>query len=151
MRWFRDRSKRGTRRTRDAPRFSETIGKLLQLGIDLLRHFQMLPHVSAALLAKFFTYRGHSRFSLPFRTPPDLFHGLSPSHPCNPCPTSISPPPSPPATRRFPPWQSPSNLHSPCCGPSPSAHRSFSLRCWSRSSLLHGPLPLPSFRLWPHL
>ena len=31
-------------RTRDAPRFSETIGKLLQLGIDLLRHFQMLPN-----------------------------------------------------------------------------------------------------------
>src|SRR5436190_20438747 len=54
MRWFRDRSKRRTRRTRDAPRFSETIGKLLQLGIDLLRHFQMLPHRLCGLTGETF-------------------------------------------------------------------------------------------------
>src|SRR5207248_453066 len=54
MRAFRDRSKRRTRRTRDAPRFSETIGKLLQLRINLLRHFQMLPHCLSGLIGEIF-------------------------------------------------------------------------------------------------
>src|SRR5207244_11838284 len=119
-------------------------------------HRSPSPSPNAPALSWRFCWRNFSRpdrfrFSPPFRRPPDLFHGLSPSHPCNPYLTSTSPLPSPPATRRFPPWQSLSNLHSPCCGPSPSAHRSFSLRCWSRSFPPPGPSPLPSFRLSPHL
>src|SRR5207302_2742775 len=118
-------------------------------------HRSPSPFPDAPALSWRFCWRNFSRldrfrFSPPFRTPPDLFHGPSPSHPCNPCLTSTFPLPSPPATRRFPPWQSLSNLHSPCRGPSPSAHRTFSLRCSSRSFLPPGPSPLPSFRLWPH-
>src|SRR5438874_8552355 len=118
-------------------------------------HRSPSPSPNAPALSWRFCWRNFSRpdrfrFSPPFRTPPDLFHGPSPSHPCNPCLTSTFPLPSPPATRRFPPWQSLSNLHSPCCDPSPSALRIFSLRYRSHSPLLHGPLPLPSFRLWPH-
>src|SRR6266480_642348 len=119
-------------------------------------HRSPSPFPDASELSQRFCWRNFSRldrfrFSPPFRTPPDLFHGLSPSHPCNPCPTSTSPLPSPSATRRFPPWQSLSNLHSPCYGPSPSALRTFSLHYRSRSPLPLGPSRLPSFRLWPHL
>src|SRR5947207_2218123 len=80
-------------------------------------HRSPSPFPDVSELSQRFCWRNFSRldrfrFSPPFRTPPDLFHGLSPSHPCNPCLTSTSPLPSPSATRRFPPWQSLSNLHS---------------------------------------
>src|SRR5436190_2374450 len=119
-------------------------------------HQSLSPFPDASALSWRFCRRNfspsdRSRLLPPFRIPPDLFHDLSPSHPYNPCPTSTCSLPFPPATRHFLLWRSPSNLHSPCCGPSPSELQSFSLRYRSRSSLPHDPSPLPSFRLWPHL
>jgi len=54
---YNNRSKRRTRRTRDAPRFSETIGNLLQLGINLFRHFQMFPHCLGSFVGETFYLR----------------------------------------------------------------------------------------------
>src|SRR5439155_1632461 len=88
-----------------------------------------------------------SRLLPPFRMRPDPFHDLSPSHPYNPCLTSTCPLPFLPATRHFLLWRSPSNLHSPCCGPSPSELQSFSLRSRSRSSRPHRSFPLALPRL----
>src|SRR5205814_2075805 len=119
-------------------------------------HRSPSPSPNAPALSWRFCWRNFSRpdrfrFSPPFRRPPDLFHGLSPSHPCNPYLTSTSPALPPPATRRFPPWQSISIPHSLFRGPLPFVLRTFSPRCQSRCFLPRGPSPLPSFRLWPHL
>src|SRR5205814_9626127 len=116
-------------------------------------HRSPSPFPDASELSQRFCWRNFARldrfrFSPPFRTPPDLFHGPLPSQPCNPCPTSTCPLPSPPATRRFPPWQSLSNLHSPCCDSLPSSLRILSLRYRSHFALLHGLLQLPYIRLW---
>src|SRR5437868_13819598 len=116
-----------------------------------LSPFPDAPALSWRFCRRNFLPSNRSRLLPPFRMRPDPFHDLSPSHPYNPCLTSTCPLPFLPATRHFLLWRSPSNLHSPCCGPSPSELHSFSLRSRSRSSRPHGPSPLPSFRLWPHL
>src|SRR6266853_912846 len=54
-------------RTRDAPRFSETIGKLLQLGTNLFRHFQMLPHCLGGSVGETFHLRIAPVFCLFFK------------------------------------------------------------------------------------
>src|SRR5205814_3112392 len=116
-----------------------------------LSPFPGAPALSWRFCRRNFSPSNRSRLLPPFRMRPDPFHDLSPSHPYNPCLTSTCPLPFLPATRHLLLWRSPSNLHSPCCGPSPSELQSFSLRSRSRSSRPHGPSPLPSFRLWPHL
>src|SRR5438046_3811880 len=88
MRWFRDRSKRRTQRTRDAPALLGNNREVTSTWHQSLSPFPDAPALSWRFCRRNFLPSNRSRLLPPFRMPPDPFHDLSPSHPYNPCLTS---------------------------------------------------------------